>query len=519
MTASDADRAHMARALELAARGLYTTTPNPRVGCVIARGGTIVGEGFHARAGEAHAEVAALADAARRGADVRGATLYVDARAVQSPRAHAAVRRRDHRCGHRARRRRDGASRGSGRPRAARRACAPPASSSTSGCSRTRRASSNRASSSRITRGRPWVRIKVAASLDGRTALANGESQWITGEQARADGHAWRARACAILTGIGTVLQDDPALTVRAVETPRQPRRVVVDRQRADAGERSRARGRRRADRHRGRAQCRVGRASVEWLALPDGSGRVDLPALMKVLASRGINELHVEAGAKLNGALLDAGLVDEILLYVAPAVLGDPGARAVRARHAARRARGPRANSRGTTSSGSATTCGSSRDAWTRKAADVHRHRADGGSDRVGRAARRRRAHRHRHRRSLDGRRHGRRQRRRQRLLPDRRRHRRRDVVVRRFGGDAALHDRASTGRATSTSSSRLRLSDRLGGHLMTGHVDGIGTVRAFAAVPADAQGSCPSRRARRRASSRGSSRPRGRLPWTASA
>jgi diaminohydroxyphosphoribosylaminopyrimidine deaminase/5-amino-6-(5-phosphoribosylamino)uracil reductase len=176
---------------------------------------------------------------------------------------------------------------------------------------------------SRFERGRPWVRSKVAASLDGRTALPDGQSQWITGPDARADGHAWRARACAIMTGVGTVMQDDPQLTVRAVQTTRQPCRVIVDRHGqtpaharvlaggalvVTAGERNPA-----------------WRADVEVLVLPDGRGRVDLPLMLTELGRRGINELHVEAGAKLNGALLDAGLVDEILLYLAPAVLGDP--------------------------------------------------------------------------------------------------------------------------------------------------------------------------------------------------
>jgi diaminohydroxyphosphoribosylaminopyrimidine deaminase/5-amino-6-(5-phosphoribosylamino)uracil reductase len=177
---------------------------------------------------------------------------------------------------------------------------------------------------SRMTRGRPWVRAKLAASLDGRTALANGESQWITGAQARADGHAWRARACALLTGVGTVLQDDPQLSVRAVDTPRQPLRIIVDRHgqtpvsarvladanvlMVTAGERNTA-----------------WPATLDILALPDANGRVDLAAMMYALAGRGINELHVEAGAKLSGALLDAGLIDELLLYMAPALIGDP--------------------------------------------------------------------------------------------------------------------------------------------------------------------------------------------------
>jgi diaminohydroxyphosphoribosylaminopyrimidine deaminase/5-amino-6-(5-phosphoribosylamino)uracil reductase len=177
---------------------------------------------------------------------------------------------------------------------------------------------------SRVTRGTPWVRMKAASSLDGRTALANGESQWITGEAARADGHRWRARACALLTGVGTVLRDDPRLDVRAVETSRQPPRVVVDRDaRTPATARVLA----------GEATLIVTNgarnpawpASVEVLTLPDSAGRVDLAALMRTLGARGINELHVEAGGRLNGAFLAAGVVDELLLYLAPCLLGDP--------------------------------------------------------------------------------------------------------------------------------------------------------------------------------------------------
>jgi diaminohydroxyphosphoribosylaminopyrimidine deaminase/5-amino-6-(5-phosphoribosylamino)uracil reductase len=177
---------------------------------------------------------------------------------------------------------------------------------------------------SRMTRGRPWVRMKAAASLDGRTALGSGESQWITGEAARADGHTWRARACAILTGIGTVRQDDPELTVRAVATPRQPRRVVVDRHgETPAVARVLAAG--------DALVVTAGPRRAEWpagteaIALPDGAGRVDLAALVALLGQRGVNELHVEAGARLNGALLAAGVVDELLLYAAPCLIGDP--------------------------------------------------------------------------------------------------------------------------------------------------------------------------------------------------
>lgn len=312
----------MARALALAERGLFTTTPNPRVGCVIARGEAVIGEGFHAKAGEAHAEVAALADAARRGVDVKGATLYAT---LEPCNAHgrgppcvdavlAAGIARVVAAMHDPNPRKAG---GAARLRAA-------GVTVEVGLREAEARELNPGFVSVIERRRPWVRLKAAASLDGRTALANGASQWITSEASRADGHAWRARACAILTGIGTVRNDDPALTVRAVETPRQPRRIVVDRSaqtpptaRVLAGE--------------GALVITAGAGNPQWpanvenIALPDGNGRVDLPAMMRVLAERDVLELHVEGGAKLNGALLDAGLVDEILLYLAPSVLFDP--------------------------------------------------------------------------------------------------------------------------------------------------------------------------------------------------
>ncbi|HEX4884287.1 MAG TPA: bifunctional diaminohydroxyphosphoribosylaminopyrimidine deaminase/5-amino-6-(5-phosphoribosylamino)uracil reductase RibD, partial [Casimicrobiaceae bacterium] len=186
---------------------------------------------------------------------------------------------------------------------------------------------------SRVTRGRPWVRLKVAASLDGRTALANGTSRWITGPEARADGHAYRARACAVLTGIGTVLSDDPALTVRAVKTPRQPLRIVIDRHGQTPGTAKVLQG--------GALVVTAGTPGADWpsgvehLPLPDGHGRVDLVALARELARRSLNEIHVEAGARLNAALLDAGVVDEVVAYLAPSLLGDP-ARGIVGRHQA---------------------------------------------------------------------------------------------------------------------------------------------------------------------------------------
>jgi diaminohydroxyphosphoribosylaminopyrimidine deaminase/5-amino-6-(5-phosphoribosylamino)uracil reductase len=316
------DRRHMARALAFARRGLYTTTPNPRVGCVIAQDGVAIGEGFHERAGLAHAEVAALADAKARGHDVRGATLYVTLepcnRHGRTPpcvdavlaagigRVVAAMRDPDPtQCGGGARLQAAGVRFDVGLLEAEAEAL-------------------NVGFVSRVTRGRPWLRTKLAASLDGRTALWAGESRWITGTAARADGHAYRARACAILTGVGTVLHDDPQLTVRDVATPRQPFRVIVDREaRTPPGA--------RVLRDGSTLVVTTGPRNAAWpsttetIALPDAEGRVDLVALLRMLAARGVNEVHVEAGAKLNGALLQLGLVDELVVYLAPALIGDP--------------------------------------------------------------------------------------------------------------------------------------------------------------------------------------------------
>jgi len=319
---SASDRAHMTRALALAERGLYTTTPNPRVGCVIVKDGAVVGEGWHERAGEAHAEVNALADAAARGHDPRGATLYVTLEpcnhAGRTPActdavlaagiARVVLAMRD-----------PNPSAAHGAARLAAREVNVEAGL----CEREAR-ELNPGFISVQTRGRPWVRMKVAASLDGRTALANGESRWITGEAARNDGHHFRARACAVLTGIGTVRSDDPELTVRAVTTPRQPRRIVVDRN-AEMPPTARVLHGAGALVVTAGARNPQWPASVESIALPNAAGRVDLAAMLRMLVQRDVNELHVEAGAGLNGALLAAGLVDELLLYVAPSILGDP--------------------------------------------------------------------------------------------------------------------------------------------------------------------------------------------------
>jgi diaminohydroxyphosphoribosylaminopyrimidine deaminase/5-amino-6-(5-phosphoribosylamino)uracil reductase len=316
------DRHHMARALELAARGLYTASPNPRVGCVIVRDGHVVGEGWHRRAGEAHAEVAALADARERGRDVDGGTLYVTLEPcnrygrtppcvdalIEAGVARVIVAAHDPnpaQAGGAARLRAHGVAVDIGLLEAEADAL-------------------NVGFVSRHRRGLPWVRSKIAASIDGRTALANGDSQWITCAAARADGHAWRARACAVLTGVGTVLHDDPRLDVREVPTTRQPLRVVVDRH-ADTPAHARILAEGNALVITAGPRNDGWPAGTETVAMPDGAGRVDLVAMLRELARRGVNELHVEAGAKLNGALLRAGLIDELVIYVAGAVIGDP--------------------------------------------------------------------------------------------------------------------------------------------------------------------------------------------------
>jgi len=180
---------------------------------------------------------------------------------------------------------------------------------------------------SRMTRGRPWVRLKVAASLDGRTALNNGRSQWITGEAARRDGHHWRARACAILTGAGTVRDDDPRLTVREVETSRQPLRVVVDSklETPSTAKVLEGGGVLVAAAQEDKVKIAALRArGAEVLVMPNSAGKVELGELFRELARRGMNEVHVEAGSRLNGSLLQEGQVDEFLIYLAPSIIGD---------------------------------------------------------------------------------------------------------------------------------------------------------------------------------------------------
>jgi len=320
-----ADHEFMGQALELAGRGLYTTTPNPRVGCVIARDGVLVGRGWHEKAGLAHAEVLALKEASDR---ARGATLYVNLEpcshhgrtppcvdaivAAGIKRVIAAMQDPNPKV----------AGSGFTRLRAA-------GIGIEHGLKENEARELNNGFIARLTRGRPWVRMKIAASLDGRTALANGKSQWITGEPARADGHRWRARACAILTGFGTVRDDDPQLNVRGVDTPRQPLKIVVDSKfETSPSARLLKEGKTLvvgAVNDAKRIASLKG-AGAEVVIIPNDGGKVELFRLMEELARRELNEIHVEAGTKLNGSLLQAGVVDELLVYLAPRVIGDSG-------------------------------------------------------------------------------------------------------------------------------------------------------------------------------------------------
>ena len=298
--------AALRRALALAEQAIGLTDPNPRVGCVIlAPDGRELGSGHTQAAGQAHAEIMALRDAAARGHEVRGATALV----TLEPCSHHG--RTPPCCD---------ALIAAGVARVVAAAQDPNPQVAGQGLARLRAAGIdvllaegpladaarelNIGFFSRMQRGRPFVRLKSAVSLDGRTALPDGRSQWITGPAARADGHAWRKRAGAILTGIGTVLADDPRLDVRLVPTARQPLRLVLDpRGRLPAG-------------------ARILQPPGETRVV--GPGRADLPALLAELGVQGINELHVEAGPTLSGALLDPGLVDELLIYQAPLLIGE---------------------------------------------------------------------------------------------------------------------------------------------------------------------------------------------------
>jgi diaminohydroxyphosphoribosylaminopyrimidine deaminase/5-amino-6-(5-phosphoribosylamino)uracil reductase len=305
----------MRRALALAEKGLYTTTPNPRVGCVITREERIVGEGWHERAGGPHAEAAALEKAAGAAA---GATVYVSLEPCnhqgRTPPCVAALKS--------AKVRRVVAAMRDPNPEAARGGDALRSAGIDfeHGLMEGEARELNIGFVSRMTRRRPWVRLKVAATLDGRTALADGRSQWITGPEARKDGHRWRARACAVLTGAGTVRADDPRLTVREVETPRQPLRVIVD-SRLETPSTARIL---QGEKALVFSATRGALPNAEVVVLPNPNQKVDLPRMLEELARRGVNELHVEAGFRLNGSLAREGCVDEYLVYLNPSFLGD---------------------------------------------------------------------------------------------------------------------------------------------------------------------------------------------------
>lgn len=322
----------MNKALGLATQALFISNPNPRVGCVITSPtGDVLGRGFTQKAGGPHAEIVAMRDAQQKGHDLHGAVAYV----TLEPCSHQG--RTGPCCD---------ALIAAGIAKVVASLADPNPLVAGQGFARLKAAGVevlvgdgaqesfelNIGFFSRMVRKTPWVRMKMAASLDGTTALPNGESQWITSSAARADGHAWRARACAVLTGIGTVLEDNPRLDVRDVATPRQPHVVVVDSQlQTPPDARLFIAGRAcyiycagskdTAFQERKQALESQGAVVVE---LPNAHNKVDLPAMLADLASRGVNELHVEAGTKLNGSFIREGLVDEILVYLAPCMLGE---------------------------------------------------------------------------------------------------------------------------------------------------------------------------------------------------
>ncbi len=318
----------MRLALELAANASILTSPNPKVGCVIVKDGLVLGRGWTQAVGQAHAEVQALNDAKLAGQDVRGATLYVSL----EPCSHVG---RTAAC--------TDALIAAGIARVVAAMEDPNPKVSGQGFAKLRQAGiviesgiladqareMNLGFFKRMESGLPWVRLKLAASLDGFTALPNGHSQWITGLEARQDGHRWRARCDAILTGIGTVWADNPQMNVRLDDASvivRQPRKIVVDSQLRispkakifDQGGVTIAYAKKNPA-----AEKLLADLGVQLLYLPNAQGQVDLPALMRCLGEQEINELHVEAGGILNGAMMAQDCVDELLLYMAPKLLG----------------------------------------------------------------------------------------------------------------------------------------------------------------------------------------------------
>jgi len=331
---SAVDQQLMSEALAEAQKALYLSNPNPRVGCVIVKEGKIIGRGFTQKVGSAHAEVQALAHAKSLGNDPAGSTIYVtlepcnhtgrtppcvDALIAAKP-ATIFVAMSDP----------NPLVAGQGLERLK-------SAGITVHCGlmESEARALNHGFISRMTKGLPWVRLKIAASLDGKTALLDGRSQWITGPLARADGHHWRAQACAILTGVGTVKEDDPSLNVRDVSTERQPWRIIVD-SKLDTPPNAKVLNLQDqsgviivcASLDSPEMQQKAAiftERGIEVIAMANAYGKVDLPKLFAYLAQeREMNEIHVEAGFKLNGSLLQENCVDELLLYYAPFLMGE---------------------------------------------------------------------------------------------------------------------------------------------------------------------------------------------------
>lgn len=326
---NDLDLKYMKLALDLAGQGRYSTSPNPRVGCVIARGEQIVGQGFHVKAGEPHAEVHALRQA---GALAKGATAYV----TLEPCSHYG---RTPPCAENLIQ--SGVSRvvaamTDPNPLVAGKGLAMLAAAGIQveqGLLEQEARELNRGFLSRIERNRPFVKMKIAASLDNKTALSDGQSQWITGNEARSDVQKLRAESCAILTGIGTVLADNPLLNVRELETLRQPIRIVLDSQlRTPTNSRLIQDGQETwlmtlVDNQQGFRDYE----NVHVFQVAERNQQIDLEILLQDLAQKGVGELMIEAGATLNSAFLRGDWVDELIVYLSPKLLGEKGQSAFR--------------------------------------------------------------------------------------------------------------------------------------------------------------------------------------------
>lgn len=322
---SPTDYVFMSTALRLAEKGLYSTTPNPRVGCVIVQNEQIVGSGWHEWAGQAHAEINALNAA---GEAARGATAYVTLEPcshygrtppcanvlIEAGIARVIIAMEDP------------------NPMVSGRGCGllkHAGIAVQTGLLQSQAHALNVGFVTRMMYKKPWVRIKAAVSLDGKIALNNGTSQWITGEAARQDGHHWRARSCAIVTGIGTVKSDNPQLTVRHVQTSRQPKKVIVDSQLAIPLDARLLQGEEvfifTANNDNQEKEEALSRLGAQVVVLSNVEGAVDLKKMITMLATDfGMNEVLVEAGGGLNGALVNAGLVDEMVIFLAPHLLGN---------------------------------------------------------------------------------------------------------------------------------------------------------------------------------------------------